>query len=276
MNKIFSPLLFAGKVNIVTGGGTGIGYHVAKGLVELGSHVVIASRKEATITEAAERLRKEVANESQVLGLQCDIRDRESVRQMVSKTLAEFGQLDGLCNNGGGQFTSKAQSISSNGWDSVVGTNLYGTWNVMQEAFDQHMRDHGGHIVNIVTTNRTGMGGMSHTSAARAGVKSLSQSIGVEWMQHGVTINNVGPGVFASPTAIENYGPLAEVMFGNMEKSVPAGHLGDIERHLVAPILFMMSSGVNYTTGQTLDVCGGLSLFNHYYQQYQIITNQNA
>ena len=50
----------------------------------------------------------------------------------------------------------------------------------MQEAFEQHMRDHGGHIVNIVTTNRTGMGGMSHTSAARAGVKSLSQSIGVE------------------------------------------------------------------------------------------------
>ena len=180
MNKIFSPLLFAGKVNIVTGGGTGIGYHVAKGLVELGSKVVIASRKEATIMEAVENLRKEAADERQVLGLQCDIRDRESVRQMVSKTLDEFGRLDGLCNNGGGQFTSKAQSISSNGWDSVVGTNLYGTWNCMQEAFEQHMRDHGGHIVNIVTTNRTGMGGMSHTSAARAGVKSLSQSIGVE------------------------------------------------------------------------------------------------
>ena len=78
----------------------------------------------------------------------------------------------------------------------------------------------------------------------------------LQWMQHGVTINNVGPGVFASPTAIENYGPLAEVMFGNMEKTVPAGHLGDIERHLVAPILFMMSSGVNYTTGQSrLEIC---------------------
>lgn len=143
----------------------------------------------------------------------------------------------------------------------------------MQEAFHQHMRDNGGHIVNIVTTNRTGMGGMSHTSAARAGVKSLSQSMGAEWMQHGITINNVGPGVFASPTAVENYGPIGEVVFENTKKCVPAGSLGDIENHLVAPIIFMLSPGVIYTTGQTLDVCGGLSLFNHYFAQYQSIMN---
>ena len=85
---------------------------------------------------------------------------------------------DGLCNNGGGQFQAKAHTISENGFDAVVRTNLYGTWNMMQEAHDQFMGENGGHIVNIVTTNRTGMAGLSHTSAARAGVKSLSQSIG--------------------------------------------------------------------------------------------------
>lgn len=89
----------------------------------------------------------------------------------------------------------------------------------MQEAFHQHMRENGGHIVNIVTTNRTGMPGMSHTSAARAGVKSLSQSIGAEWMQYGVTINNIGPGVFSSPTAMANYGPLGEVLFANTTRT---------------------------------------------------------
>ena len=78
--------------------------------------------------------------------------------------------------------------ISSNGWDAVVGTNLYGTWNCIQEAFEQYMRDNGGHIVNIVTTNRTGMPGLSHTSAARAGVRSLSQSMGVEWMKEWLII----------------------------------------------------------------------------------------
>ena len=81
----------------------------------------------------------------------------------------------------------------------------------MQEAFEQYMRDNGGQIVNIVTMNKTGMGGMSHTSAARAGVKSLSQSMGVEWMQYGISVNNVGPGVFTSPTAVANYGPMGEM-----------------------------------------------------------------
>ena len=54
-----------------------------------------------------------------------------------------FGRLDGLCNNGGGQFPSRAERISENGWDAVVQTNLYGTWNCMQEAYEQYMKDNG-------------------------------------------------------------------------------------------------------------------------------------
>ena len=89
-------------------------------------------------------------------------------------------------------------------------------------------------------------------------------------------INNIGPGVFASPTAIANYGPLGEVMFGNTAKITPAGKIGDVDAHLVAPIIFMLSPGVCYTTGQTLDVCGGVSLYNHYYQQYMKITQPDS
>lgn len=146
----------------------------------------------------------------------------------------------------------------------------------MQEAFHQYMRENGGQIVNIVTMNRTGMGGMSHTSAARAGVKSLSQTMGAEWMQYGIAINNVGPGVFTSPTAVANYGPMGEMLFENSIKTIPAGIIGNIDNHLVAPIIFMLSPGVNYTTGQTLDVCGGASLYNHYFGQYQNIMSERA
>merc|ERR1712227_1052355 len=272
MNKIFAPTLFKGKVNIVTGGGTGIGFGVAKGLVQLGSKVVIASRKQEVIDEAKEKLEEFKTEDAEIVGLTVDIRDRDSLASLVSNTLETFGRLDGLCNNGGGQFQAKGQNISSKGWDAVVKTNLYGTWNMMQEAFDQHMKENGGQIVNIVTTNRTGMAGLSHTGAARAGVKSLSQSMGAEWMKYGISINNVGPGVFASPTAIANYGPLGEILFGNTAKITPAGKIGDVDAHLVAPIIFMLSPGVCYTTGQTLDVCGGVSLYNHYYQPYMKIT----
>lgn len=107
MNKIFSQTLFKNKVNIVTGGGTGIGFGVAKGLVELGSKVVIASRKQETINEAVEKLKPHCTEDAEILGLTCDIRNRDSVAELVSETLLKYGQLDGLCNNGGGQFTSK-------------------------------------------------------------------------------------------------------------------------------------------------------------------------
>ena len=80
---------------------------------------------------------------SEVVGIPCDIRDRESVRELISGTIEKFGRLDGLCNNGGGQFHAKAHTISENGWDAVVHTNLYGTWNCMQEAFEQFMKENG-------------------------------------------------------------------------------------------------------------------------------------
>ena len=75
----------------------------------------------------------------------------------------------------GGQFHSRAEDISQKGFHAVVETNLYGTWNMMNEAFHQYMKENGGNIVNIVTINRMGMAGMAHSGAARAGVKNLSQ-----------------------------------------------------------------------------------------------------
>lgn len=274
MNKVFSSSLFAGRVNIVTGGGTGIGFGIAKGLLQSGSHVVIASRSKDKIENAAKELQQYSNNGAEVIGLSCDIRNRENCGEMIEQTIKHFGRLDGLCNNGGGQFQAKAHTISENGFDAVVRTNLYGTWNMMQEAHDQFMGENGGHIVNIVTTNRTGMAGLSHTSAARAGVKSLSQSIGVEWARKGITINNIGPGVVTSPTAVANYGPLGEMMFGNTEKIIPMGKLGQVDEHLVAPTMFFLSPACVYVTGQTIDVCGGLSLFNNHALQFMEITGQ--
>ena len=225
MNRIFSPSLFAGKVNIVTGGGTGIGFGVARAIVELGGKCVIASRSGDKINAAVDQLKEHCTGDADVTGLTVNVRDRDSVRAMIKDTLEIHGRLDGLVNNGGGQFYSNAEQISSKGWNAVIETNFYGTWNCMQEAFDQYMKDNGGYIVNIVTTNRTGMPGMSHSGkesmdstvqqdinlgAARAGVKSLSQSMGGEWGQYGVMINNIAPGVVYSDSAIANYGPLGE------------------------------------------------------------------
>ena len=107
MNRIYSQTLFKNKVNVVTGGGTGIGFGVAKGLVQLGSKVVIASRKPQVINEAVENLRPYCTEYAEISGLTCDIRDRDSVSELIRMTLEKHGRLDGLCNNSGGQFHAK-------------------------------------------------------------------------------------------------------------------------------------------------------------------------
>merc|ERR1712130_25929 len=264
-HRLFRPGLFAGKCNLVTGGGSGIGLGIAESLARLGSDVVIASRNPERIEQAVEHLRP-LCDGGRVHGITCNIRDRESVSRMISDTLTEFGRLDGLVNNGGGQFHSAAENISPNGFHAVVDTNLYGTWNCIYEAFHQHMKENGGKIVNIVTINRMGMAGMAHSGAARAAVKNLSQSLGAEWAKYDVIINNVAPGTIHSDTAQANYGPIGEVLFEGAKETIPMGRLGDTVEDLAPSVIFMLSDGIKYTTGQTLDVCGGQSLHNNYRQ----------
>ena len=111
-----------------------------------------------------------------------------------------------------------------------------------------------------------GMAGMAHSGAARAGVKNLSQSLGAEWMEYGIKINNIAPGTVYSPTAQvvlifkevtsfeiffkANYGPLGEYLFKGAVKTIPAGRLGNTNDDLAPSVLFMLSDGAKYTTGK--------------------------
>ena len=129
-SAIFRDDLLNGAVALVTGGGSGIGSAIARELGRCGADVVIASRKKERIEAAAKGLSDELGRP--VLGVACDIRNRDDVDHLVSKALARFGRIDVLINNGGGQFFSPAQFISANGWDAVIATNLTGTWNLTQ------------------------------------------------------------------------------------------------------------------------------------------------
>ena len=108
---------------------------------------------------------------------------------MVTDTIDKFGRLDGLVNNGGGQFWSPAENISPGGFHAVVDTNLKGSWNCMQEAYHQYMGENGGKIVNIVLMSEMGLAGMSHSAAAREAVKNLAITLGAEWAGNNIQIN---------------------------------------------------------------------------------------
>ncbi len=254
---MFQKELFAGKRALVTGGGSGIGFEIARLLLSHGAHVYIASRKEDRLKEATQSL--------QSLGpcdyVACDIRELEQV-EALARRIEEDGPLDLLVNNAGGQFPSLAEDISPNGWRAVINTNLNGTWNVTQTmAKTFFIPQARGAIVNIIVNISRGFPGMSHTGAARAGVDNLTKSLAVEWSKYSIRINAIAPGIIQS-SGLNQY---PESMLQGLADTIPLKRLGKTEE--VAYLAgFLLSPMANYITGETVYIDGGQRLWGHIFQ----------
>ena len=172
VNTIFKDGLFTGKVVLITGGGTGIGLRIAREFGQLGANVVIASRKMEKLEAGLKVLESDGSN---AVALECNIRDEDSIANCISEIMNQFGALDMLINNGGGQFPSPAELINRKGWHAVVETNLTGTFFLTQQVYETFMAKNGGSVVNILMNNRNGFPMMAHSAAARAGVESLTK-----------------------------------------------------------------------------------------------------
>lgn len=163
-----------------------------------------------------------------------------------------------LVNNAGGQFVCPAQDMSSNGFASVVSTNLQGTFVCCREAYTQYMRDHGGSIVNITLGNRNGMPQMVHSGAARAGVENMTATLCTEWMESGVRINCVRPGIIWTESGFQNYGPAGDMFVDRILPTLPAKRFGS-PQEISSAVTWLLSPGASYVTGTVLCVDGGSS-----------------
>ncbi|XP_053554078.1 peroxisomal trans-2-enoyl-CoA reductase [Bombina bombina] len=260
--SVFKPGLFQHKVAIVTGGGTGIGKAIAAELLTLGCSVVIASRKLDRLKDTAKELITKLSPSSPTLltPLQCNIRKEEEVESLVKSTLDLYGRIDFLVNNGGGQFPSPSEAITSKGWNAVVDTNLTGTFYCCKAVYNAWMKEHGGAIVNIVADMWKGFPGMSHTGAARAAVDNLTKSLAIEWAHNGVRINSIAPGTIFSQTAVENYKDIGPQLFHSYIPKIPAKRLG-LPEEISPMVCFLLSPVASYITGETVKVDAGQSLY---------------
>ncbi|EJE48997.1 dehydrogenase of unknown specificity, short-chain alcohol dehydrogenase [Acidovorax sp. CF316] len=249
--SVFAPGLFAGRVAIVTGGGSGIGRCTAHELARLGAQVVLVGRK----AEKLQAVQAEItADGGQASWHACDIRSEEAVGIVVQQALAEHGRIDALVNNAGGQFMAPLASISAKGWEAVLNTNLTGGFLMARECHRQWMQAQGGAIVNIVADMWGSMPGMGHSGAARAGMVSFTETAALEWAGSGVRVNAVAPGYIAS-SGMDNYPPAAADMLRAMRHTVPQGRFGT-EAEVSAAIVFLLSPAASFISGTTVRVDG--------------------
>ncbi len=252
---MFSKELFNNKVALVTGGRSGIGYAIAKMLLQLGAKVTIASRKEAPLQKAAEELQAFGDCEYKA----CDIRKTEEIQALAEQIKTNHGRLDILVNNAGGQFPALAEMINDKGWNAVINNNLNGTFYMTREMGNSFfIPQKEGIIVNIIANIYRGFPGMIHTGAARAGVENMSKTIAAEWSDFNVRINCVAPGIIES-SGLDGYPPPIQAMFEEAKKAIPAGRFGTVE-DVANVVTFLASPLASYVNGTTLYVDGAQHL----------------
>ena len=250
---MFQTHLFQGKTVLVTGGGSGIGFEIARQFLQHGAEVYIASRKPERLAAALDLLRPLGV----VHSYQLDIREPQQAASLAEYIAEKSGRLDILVNNAGGQFPSPAEDISPKGWQAVINTNLNGSWYLTQAMAQRFFfPQQAGIVVNIVANIFRGFPGMAHTGAARAGVSNLTQSLAVEWAPKGVRLNCIAPGIIQS-SGLEQYPP--ELLAG-IAKTIPMQRLGTVEE-VAGLTLFLASPLAAYMTGDTIYLDGGARLW---------------
>jgi len=249
-HPVFAPDLLAGKLALITGGGTGIGFATARELGSLGARVILAARDLARLEKAAEALGSE--------GIEAhahpvNIRDEAQVDALFETVVDQYGLPDILVNNSGGQFEAPALKISANGFRSVVDLNLNGTWH-MSSAFGRRLIEAGkpGDIVNIAIVVNNGAPGYAHAAAARAGVINLTKTLAREWGRSGIRINAIAGGTIET-SGLEQYD--RATLDAAIEK-LPIARAGTA-REMALAVVYLVSPAGAYTTGSTLQVDGG-------------------
>jgi len=239
-----------GRVAIVTGTSRGLGQYFGRALARAGADLVITSR---TI-ESLEPFRREIAEMGrQALPLELDVRDYDS----MEAAYAHYGKIDILVNNAGCNVRKPAFEVTWDDWNTVLDTNLRGTFFVAQ-AVARRMAEHGyGRIINIGSVTCVfGYAGLAPYGASRGGVKQLTMSLADDWGPHGITVNCLAPGWFRTE---QN-----KVMYENREwveylcDRIPLKRPGKPD-DLDGAVVFLASDASAYITAQTILVDGGIS-----------------
>ena len=242
-----------GRRALITGSSQGIGYALALGLGRAGAKLVLNGRDEAKLEAAQASLRGEGIEASFTA---FDVIDHKAVVDAVDRIEAEQGAIDILVNNAGIQRRAPLEEYPVETWHELMRTNLDSVFYVGQAVARKMIPRGHGKIVNIASLqSEAARPGIAPYTAAKGAVKNLTKGMCTDWARHGLQINAIGPGYFATPlnqALIEN--PDFDAW---LKKRTPAGRWGRVEE-LQGACIFLASSASDFVNGQILYVDGGV------------------
>ena len=248
---------FKDQIILVTGGGTGIGFAIASELARLGASVAIASRSEEHVNVAVEKIRSATGRAEAAEGFALDVRNSEQVDEVVAKIAERFGGITGLVNNAAGNFIVRADQLSANGWNSVIGIVLNGTF-YCSSAVGKRMiaAKRGGSILNVIANYAwTGAPGVVHSASAKAGVLAMTQTLAVEWARYQIRVNAIAPGPVNTEGASAKLFPDERVAEG-IRKTIPLRRFASLEE-VANAACYLLSTYASYVTGEAFVIDGG-------------------
>jgi len=252
MNESFD---LTGKVTLVTGASRGLGLAFARALGAAGADLAITSRRAADLAASLAKLR---GLGRRVEPFELDVTDETSIHSAVAAVEAAFGKIDVLVNNAGCNIRKPALDVTWQDWNTVLDTNLRGSFFVAQAVARGMIARRAGRIINIGSvTCVAGYAGLAPYGASRGGIKQLTMSLADDWGPHGVTVNCLAPGWFKTQQNAALYED--EEWVRSLAERIPLRRPGDV-RDLEGAIVFLASDASAYVTGQTLLVDGGISV----------------
>src|SRR5213592_2419648 len=238
----------SGKVALVTGGTRGIGHDICRAFIDAGAKVALCSRDGAAAEQAASAFGQGTR------GYACDVGVSTQVEAFAKRVDKDFGHIDVLVNNAGFTKDNLLFLMTEADWDTVVDTNLKGTFLMTKYAARGMIKRRWGRVINITSVvGLNGNKGQSNYAASKAGVVGFTKSIAKELASRNLLVNAIAPG-YIETELTKGISAEAKKYF---QDNIPLGRLGQ-GSDIAAAVLFLASDLASYITGQVLVVDGGM------------------
>lgn len=259
---VFKSDVLAKKSVLISGGGSGLGKEIATALAAKGALVHICGRRSGVLAEAAIEIADSASvDHSKIITHTCDIRDYDQIDAMMDDVW-KTGPLTSLVNNAAANFISPTKDLSSRGFRAITSTVMDGNFFMTHAAGKRWIKQgiKGSVVSNLVTWIWTGSAFVVPSAMAKSALHAMTMSLAVEWGKYGIRLNATAPGPFPTESAWEKLSPIEETKSTATGcETVPLQRYGNI-KELQNLIIFLLSDGCDFITGQTIAIDGGQHL----------------